>query len=303
MPPKWPHFRELAPTTLTLVPEEQYVRYITDDLTKAALRFIRQNRDNPFLIYVAYNVVHTPMEAPPEETVRFNNIQDMRRRIYAAMTACLDKNVGRLMDLLAELDIDRETLVIFVNDNGGATNNASDNGQLRGMKGSKFEGGIRVPFIIRWLQNLPKAKRYDHPVSTLDILPTALAAAGGTWKEPSKLDGVNLLPYLRGENSSPPHDILLWRRAKASAVRKGVWKLIYVKENPPLLFNLQDDVSETTNLADQNPHKVQELLRVLRAWESELIRPKWLEGAKWERNQILKHRMDVMGREAERKYP
>ena len=137
----------------------------------------------------------------------------------------------------------------------------------------------------------------------MDILPTVLAAAGGAWKGSRKLDGVNLLPYLRGRKHSIPHEILYWRRAKASAVRKGSWKLIYVKGNPPLLFNLKEDVSETTNLADQHPEKVQELKRNLEKWESELIPPKWLEGDTWERFQILKHRMDVVGREAERKYP
>ena len=207
------------------------------------------------------------------------------------------------MNLLAKLNIDKETFVVFVNDNGGATNNGSDNGCLRGMKGSKFEGGIRVPLIMRWPGGLPAGSSYDHPVSTLDILPTALATAGGTWKGTKQLDGVNLLPYLRGRRRFAPHDILYWRRAKASAVRKGPWKLIYVKENPPLLFNLAKDVSETTNLANKHPEKVRELKRELAEWESGLIPPKWLEGEKWERFQILKHRMEVVGREAERKYP
>ncbi len=287
----------------TPVSEEQRIRYLTDDLTDEAMRFIRQNRDNPFFIYLAYNAVHTPMHALPQDIEKFDEIQDKRRRVYAAMTASLDKNVGRLVDCLGELDIDKDTLVMFVNDNGGATNNGSDNGRLRGMKGSKFEGGIRVPFILRWPGRLPKGASYDHPVSTLDILPTAVAAAGGDYQAPKPLDGVNLLPYLAGRRTDAPHEILFWRRAKAAAVRKGPWKLIYVKENPPLLFNLDDDVSETKNLADLHPDKVQELLRRLKSWESGLIPPKWLEGAVWERNQVLKHRMEVVGRQAERKYP
>jgi len=285
------------------IDEQETIRYMTNDLTTAALEFIRKNRDHPFFIYLAYNAVHTPLEALPEDIEKFKDIENKRRRIYAAMTASLDRNVGRIMNLLATLDIDKETFVIFVNDNGGATNNGSDNGRLRGMKGSKWEGGLRVPLLMRWPGGLPAGISYNHPVSTLDILPTALAAAGGTWRGSGKLDGVNLLPYLRGRRGSAPHDILYWRRAKASAVRKGPWKLIYVKENPPLLFNLTEDVSETTNLADKHPDKTRELMRDLAGWESELIPPKWREGEKWEKFQILKHRMEVVGREAERKYP
>ena len=287
----------------TPVSEEQRIHYMTDDLTGEALRFVRQNRNDPIFIYIAYNAVHTPVEALPEDIEKFAQIQDKKRRVYAAMTAALDRNVGKVLDLLSELDIDRETLIVFVNDNGGATNNGSDNGRLRGMKGSKFEGGIRVPFVLRWPGSLPKGTTYDRPVSTLDILPTALAAAQGEHEPAKPLDGVNLLPYLQGERMDKPHEILFWRRAKAAAVRKGPWKLIYVKENPPLLFNLDDDVSETKNLAEQYPDRVRDILGDLKTWESGLIPPKWLEGAKWERNQILKHRMEVVGRQAERKYP
>jgi len=207
------------------------------------------------------------------------------------MTKSMDENIGRLIKKLKEYDLEKNTLIIFVNDNGGATNNASVNKPLRGYKGTYWEGGIRVPFIIKWPGKLPAGKKYNSPVSTLDIFPTLLAAAGSKhFGKP--LDGVNLLPYLRGEKKGEPHDYLFWRLWRVAAVRKGKWKLIRVAENPlkknrklllPLiLVNLEDDPAETKNVSEKYPEITKELLTALESWEKELSQPRWYDGKNWQ---------------------
>ena len=288
----------------TVVPEEK-LTYTTDDFTDEAVAFIRRNTETPFFLYLAHNAVHTPMHGKPDLIERFAEIEPKSRRTYAAMTAALDEGIGKLLATLRETKLESSTLVILINDNGGATNNASDNGPYRGMKGSKWEGGIRVAFLAQWPGRLPAGKTYDKPVISLDILPTCLAASGADpdRRKERKLDGVNLLPYLAGKKADPPHEILFWRRGVAAAVRKGPWKLIRVKGNPTLLFDLEKDRGETRDIAKDHPQVVSELLAALADWEKQLSPPKWVEGKHWETNQVLKHRLDVVGRAAERRLP
>lgn len=280
-----------------IVPEEK-VTYTTDMFTDKAVSFIQMNKANPFFIYLAYNAVHTPMQAKESDLARFSHIKDKTRRTYAAMMACLDDGIGKVMDALKANGIDDNTLVFFLNDNGGATNNGSDNGKLRGMKGSKWEGGIRVGYSMRWPGHIRVGSTYNKPVSSLDILPTALAATGEG--NAIETDGVNLLPYLK--NNKTPHKDLFWKRGVAAAVRSDKWKLIRVTSNPVLLFNLNKDVSETKNLASKRQEKVKKLLAKLENWERGLEAPRWGSSATGT-NQIMKHRMSVVGREMERKYP
>lgn len=280
-----------------IIPEEE-ITYTTDMFTDKAVSFIEKNKNKPFFIYLAYNAVHTPMQAKESDLSRFPNIKDKTRRTYAAMMASMDDGIGKVLAALKENGMDDNTLIFFLNDNGGATNNASDNGQLRGMKGSKWEGGIRVGYVMRWPGQIRPGNVYKKPVSSLDILPTALAAAGSDIK--FETDGVDLVPYLK--NNKTPHRDLFWRRGAAAAVRSGKWKLIRVKSNPPLLFNLNRDISETKNLAGKHPGKVKKLLSKIRNWEKGLEQPRWGSSAAGT-NQIMKHRMDVVGREMERKYP
>ena len=280
-----------------VVPEEE-ITYTTDMFTDKALSFIEKNKNRPFFIYLSYNAVHTPLQAKESDLERFPNIHDKNRKTYAAMMASLDDGIGKLMNALKANGIDDNTLVFFLNDNGGATNNASDNGRLRGMKGSKWEGGIRVGYTMRWPKQIPAHLTYNKPVSSLDILPTALSAAGSA--DEFETDGVNLLPYLK--NRKTPHRDLFWRRGVAAAVRSGKWKLIRVKSDPVLLFNLNKDISETKNLATKHPRKVKKLLAKIQNWEKSLEAPHWY-GSAGDENQIIKHQMNVVGRDMERKYP
>lgn len=281
---------------------EDNVTYLTDMWTDRAISFMKQKSEKPFFIYLAYNAVHTPVDAKKEYWDKFSNIPDSGRRAYAALMASLDDNVGRLRKTLKENHLDENTLIFFLNDNGGATNNFSDNGRLRGMKGSVWEGGIRVAMAMVWKNQLPKDITYDEPVNSLDLLPTALAAAQGKQIGKNKLDGVNLIPFAYGKNTAAPHQALFWRRGVSAAIREGNWKLIRVETDPILLFDLTKDLSETKNVAKQNPEVVKHLLAKLANWEKDLSEPHWSSSYGPE-NLIIKHRMETVGREMERRYP
>ncbi len=258
-----------------IVPEKN-ITYLTDMFTDKATSFIKQNKKNPFFIYLAYNAVHVPMHPKKELMDRYAHIRDSGRRAYAAMMTSMDDGVGRIMKTLKENNLDENTLVIFINDNGATKANSSDNGYLRGMKGSNWEGGIRVAFLMKWSGKIAANKTYSQPVSSFDILPTAIAAANGKQKGTNKLDGVNLLPFLNSADKKIPHDKLFWRSGLTAAVRADKWKLIRVSSKPTVLFDLENDVSETKDLADKYPEKVKELLAQLTDWEKGIDKPHWL---------------------------
>lgn len=242
--------------------------YLTDDLTRAAADFIREHRAEPFFLYVAYNAPHTPMQAPPERLAAFGEIKNPKRRAYAAMVSILDDGVGTLMATLEELGLRDRTLVCFLSDNGGPpAANASRNDPLRGGKGSVFEGGVRVPFVLSWPARLPGGTTYAHPVISHDLPVTALTAAGVAPDEMPLADGVDLLPHLLGRDTRPPHKALFWRMngGRQWAVRSGEWKLLQTgPETTPELYNLAEDIAESHDRAGNHP----DLVRQLRArWE------------------------------------
>ena len=288
-----------------IVPESK-VTYLTDMLTDKAVSFIEENTMRPFFMYLSYNAVHTPMNAKKELMESFSSIPDSGRRAYAAMMTSLDDGIGKVLTALKQNKLDKNTLIVFINDNGGATVNSSDNGALRGMKGSKWEGGIRVAMMMKWPGHIAAGKTDHRPVSALDILPTAVAAGDGKQKGTKRLDGVNLLPYLTAGNKKPPHKALYWRRGVAAAIREGSWKLIRVKEKENvqhvLLFDLSRDISEQHNLSAKYPARVKEMLGSLAQWEKGLDQPHWYSSY-GDRNQIMKHRMETTGRDMERMYP
>jgi len=284
-----------------IVPEDDN-RYLTYWMAEEANTFIKSHTDSPFFLYVAFNAVHTPMQSPPDLLQEFPNIKNKKRQTLAGMTLALDRAIGSIMDTLMANGLDENTIVFFLNDNGGATINASNNGPLRGMKGSKWEGGIRVPYVIRWTKHIHPS-RYDYPISSLDIAKTSLILAGATVENMSDLDGVNIIPFITQRVKGFPHESLFWRRGPAGAVRNGDWKLIIVEQQPPLLFNIKTDIGETTNLAHTQSEKVIELQAMYDTWESEMVEPLWVAEKIWTDRQIAKHKMDVIGRDAERKIP
>ena len=280
----------------SLTPEAE-IEYLTDTMTNDAVDFIRRHADRPSFLVVAYTAPHGPMHARPDDLEAIDETLRGKRRTYAAMMRALDRGVGRIADAIDETG--RDTMLLFVNDNGGATNNASDNGPWRGMKGSLFEGGIRVPAFIHRTSTIP-AGSVDHPTTSLDLVATAIAATGA---DGAGLDGIDLAPWLTAAMAPPPSRSLCWRRGPVAAIRDGDLKLIRVEEAGSMLFDVDADPGETTNLAGRRPAEVVRLLAGLAAWEHGLVEPRWTTGEYWRRNLLKKHRMDVRGREAERALP
>ncbi len=290
--------------------EEQ--RYLTDAFGEEAAAFVERQRANPkpFFLYLAFNAVHTPLQAPDrnlsqnhpshvgrpgktelptgsgtgsKDVQRFLAIDDSRRRTYAAMLSAMDDAIGLVLDALQRSGKLEQTLVIFHNDNGGPTTrnavNGSRNTPLRGSKCETFEGGIRVPLLMRWPAVLQPGAVYRHPVITMDLSATAVALAGA---EAAGLEGVNLLPFVTGQNSAAPHDALYWRsrtRSNNYAVRQGDWKYVYSTEGDAspgpkqtrardMLFNLADDLAEQHDLAAKHPEKLAALKQLYEAWSA-----------------------------------
>ncbi|APG62038.1 sulfatase [Sphingorhabdus lutea] len=269
---------------------EEHEGYLTDVLGDEAANFIQQNKDEPFFIMVAFNGVHTPMQALDSDLAQFPELSGDRKTV-AAMTLSLDRASGVIMDKLKSLGLDKNTIIVFSNDNGGPTdNNASVNYPLAGTKSNHLEGGLRVPYLISWPAYLPKGADYSKPVSTMDLLPSFVAAAGGDISALSNVDGVNLWPFVRGEVQGAPHERLFWKKDVRAAVREGDWKLIRFADRPAELYNISNDIGEQNNLADQYPDKVKDLFKKLFAWELTHERPIWTLQQKFERYDI--ERMD-----------
>jgi arylsulfatase B len=273
--PKEPEYDKLNPILRGTEPVEE-PDYLTEAFTREAIAFIAKHRGRPFFLYLAYNAVHSPMQAIPKYLERFASIPDKKRRVFAAMLAALDNGVGAVLKALRDAQIEENTLVLFLSDNGGPTAElTSSNLPLRGSKGQCLEGGIRVPFLVQWKGRLPAGRVYHQPIIALDILPTALAAVQGKLPADAKTDGVNLLPYLAGGSAKPPHEFLFWRLGSQAAVRKGNWKLLKNGNDRVQLFDLAADIGETDNLAHRKPDMAKELDTALQRWNAQLAQPLW----------------------------
>ena len=253
-------------------------KYLTDALTDAATAFIDQHASakNPFLLYLAYNAPHAPLQATEKYLERFTHIQDEKRRTYAAMVSSVDDGVGRVMESLRRNGIEEETIVVFLSDNGGSSKNASNNNPLKGWKSDLFEGGIRVPFAMQWKGRIPAGQVYREPVISLDIFSTIAAITEVEIAKERPLDGVNLMPFLTGELDGSPHDVLFWRKweQNSMAIRKGVTKLVAntQRQNSNYArYDLSEDIAETTNQRWKVSGKEnQALLDTWEAWNAQL---------------------------------
>ena len=255
--------------------------YTTDAYGERAVDWISKQKEKPYLLYLPFNAQHAPLQAPKKYLDRFPEIQDANRKIFAAMMSAMDDAVGRVLAKVKELGQEENTLIFFLCDNGGPTPvTTSKNDPLRGLKATTLEGGIRVPFCAQWKGKIPAGKTYDFPIIQLDILPTAVAAAGGTVDPSWKLDGVNLIPYLTGEKTTAPHEALFWRFGEQWAVRKGDFKLVVNRIDgvklPAALYNLKDDIGEAKNLASTMPEKVKELKADWDTWNKDNIPARWV---------------------------
>ena len=252
--------------------------YLTDALTREAVDFIDRHDDKPFFLYLAYNAVHSPLQGADAYMRKFSHIQDIQRRIFAAMLANMDDSVGAVMKQLRKSGLEENTLVFFLSDNGGPTRElTSSNAPLRGQKGMMYEGGLRVPFMVQWKGTLPKGKVYNHPVTSLDIYATAAANAKAT--APENIEGVDLIPYLTSKRSDRPHDTLFWRQGNKAGLRHGDLKLVRMGGRKAVgnakweLYDLSKDISEERNLAKANPEHLSELVALWKKMNGEMQEP------------------------------
>ena len=239
--------------------------YLTDALTREAVDFIDRHEDKPFFLYLAYNAVHSPLQGADAYMQKFAHIEDIHRRIFAAMLSNMDDSVGAVLAQLRESGLEEDTLVLFLSDNGGPTRElTSSNLPLRGEKGQMYEGAIRVPYMLQWKGKLPAGKVYEQPVSSMDIFATASSIAGAN--TPKQVEGVDLIPFLKGKKTGRPHETLFWRQGGKTAIRHGDWKLLRMGKRSGSsnsnweLYDLSKDVSEETNLATTHPEQLAELI-------------------------------------------
>jgi arylsulfatase A-like enzyme len=252
--------------------------YMTDYLADEAVKAIEANRNRPFFLYLAFNAPHTPLQALKSDYDALAGIESHTERVYGAMMLSLDRAVGRVLDALAAQGLEENTLVFFSSDNGGANYVGLPdlNQPFRGWKLTFFEGGVHMPFFVKWPKALPRGVENAAPVAGIDVFATAAAAAGAALPADRVIDGVDLVPFARGEREGRPHDALFWRSGHYRVVRAGDWKL-QLSERPKKvwLFDLASDPTERTNLAEREPARVAELTRLLDAHDAEQSPPLW----------------------------
>jgi arylsulfatase B len=253
--------------------------YLTDAFTREAVDFIDRHDDKPFFLYLAYNAVHSPLQGADKYMKKFAHIEDVHRRIFAAMLANMDDSVGAVMSQLRKSGLEENTLVFFLSDNGGPTRElTSSNLPLRGEKGQMYEGAIRVPYMVQWKGKIPAGKVYHQPVSSFDIYATAVANSAGV-TVPEQVEGVDLVPFLTGEDRGRPHETLFWRQGGKAAMRHGDWKIVRMGKRLQAgrakweLYDLSKDISEQTNLADAQPEILSELIARWNEMNSEMADP------------------------------
>lgn len=281
--------------------------YLTDFFTDEGLRFIGQEHKadpkKPWFVFFSYNAPHTPMQATPDDLEQFKHIPDKKRQTYAAMMFALDRGVGRIREYLEETNQWDNTLLVFFSDNGGATNNGSWNGPLRGVKGCLREGGVRVPMLWNWPANIPAGKKCNAVISSLDLLPTFMAAAraevlplstpmshedAANRRRMVKMvgahDGINVLPQLE-DPDAPSIRRLFWRLQGQAAVLDGNEKLIRPSHRKAELFRPATDAGESNDLADVESERLEQLFQLLGRWESTLPTvPLWGSSPYWSGN-------------------
>ena len=245
--------------------------YLTDALAREAVGFVERNRQRPFYLHLAFNAIHSPMQAPVGLMKEFESIRDEHRRLFAAMLRSMDNAVGRILAAIRQAGLEENTLVFFASDNGGPTAElTSSNYPLRGGKGQLYEGGIRVPFTMQWKGRVPEGKSVRDPATSLDILPTVLDAAR---VNAAGLDGLSLLKPLPAERP------LYWRYGRNAALRLGPWKI--VRQSPPgqtadfQLFDLSQDPSESKDLSRTEPRRLEALRAHFAELDAQMAPPLW----------------------------
>ena len=278
---------------------EKEGEYLTDRLTDEAIRFASENKDKPFFLYLPFYTVHTPIQPKEEKRKKWKAIEKQPGQgnaSYAAMVESMDENVGRLMESLDDLGVADRTVVVLTSDNGGLWQISNQN-PLRAGKGSYFEGGIRVPLIVRWPGKVDPGSTCDEPVMNIDFMPTIAEMAGVTIPAEKKIDGVSLVELLSDSKAELEPRSLFWhfpiylqasgrkkgdvvthdpwfRTRPGSVVRSGKWKLHeYFEDGRLELYDLESDIGETKNVAGQNPEVANRLNAELKNWRQKTSAP------------------------------
>lgn len=261
---------------------------LTERLTSEAIKFVDQYKNKPFFLYLPFYAVHVPLSSTPELIAKYKAKPTTEERfdpIYAAIVETVDTQVGRLLTHLEEQGLTKNTIVVFTSDNGGYFP-VTTLTPLRGSKGSLYEGGIRVPLIIKWPGKIKEGSVSNEPVMSMDYYPTFLAITGAKVPANTILDGTNILPVLTQTGKLKERNLYwhfpaylepnkgmkqMWRQTPGSAIRKGDFKLIETFEDHKVeLYNLKDDESEKNNIAEKYPVKTKELLSDLQQWRKDL---------------------------------
>jgi arylsulfatase A-like enzyme len=245
-------------------------KYVTDYYTDEALKVIENNKNRPFFLYLSHWAIHNPLQALRSDFEQMSHMHGHNLQVYSGMINSLDRSVGKIIEKLKELDIYGKTLIIFTSDNGGANYiELNDiNKPYRGWKISFFDGGIRVPYIISWPDEINPGKKSENAVHHFDIFPTILRAAG--IESTDELDGVDLMPFIKNDSSSKPHKTLFWRSGNHQSVLHEHWKfIISKKENFRWLFDTSADPTEKNNLVDSYPDVVKQIEELLIEFNSE----------------------------------
>ncbi len=255
---------------------EPHTEYITDTFAREAAAFVTRSKSSPWFLYLAFNAPHTPLQNPPGIDERVKHISDDLRRGYAGLLTGLDDGIGTVMQALKDSGQEQNTLIFFFSDNGGPISAThSQNTPFRGQKGDVWDGGTHVPFLVSWPAKLPQGKDFAPTVSSLDVFASAVELTGATVPPGHKYEGVNIVPYLSGEKSGPPHEHLFWRTTRGGgiwAVRDARWKLVQLDDGKGMvLYDLKNDVGETIDLATKNPEIAADLKRAYDQWNRENI--------------------------------
>jgi len=252
--------------------------YLTDYYTKNAIEVIETNKNRPFFLYLGHWAIHNPLQSLKSDYDLHSHSGNHGLSVYSGMIEALDRSVGKIVDSLEENGLSDNTLIIFTSDNGGAgyIELPDINKPYRGWKLTHFEGGMHIPFLAKWPSQIKKGTRYKHPIHHTDIFHTIAAAAGAEVPNDRKLDGVDLIPFVKGINKSIPHKTLFWREGHHQTVLHEGWKLIKSgRINKRWLFNLKEDPLEKVNLVKENEDKVSELEILLAKHNAEQAETLW----------------------------
>ena len=271
--------------------EVDETEYITDALTRESVRFINDASKikKPFYLYLSYNAPHTPLEAKDEDLKLFENIKDKKRRTYAAMVYAVDRGVEKIVKSLKENGQFNNTLIVFLSDNGGRTDEGANNFPLKDGKGSACEGGFRVPMFFHWPNVVPAGKTFDHPVSALDFYPTFAKLAGAKIPKDKLLDGKDIWKdFLEGKSSRNDENIyVLIHKGGYNdvGVRNNQWKALKTGSQPWKLYDVTTDLGEKTDVSKKHPEILKKLVQGAESWSKSNVEPLWFHdiaaGLKW----------------------